>query len=388
MKRAVIIVMDSAGIGELPDAAKYGDVGSNTIGNIAAQMEGFQLPNMEKMGLGNIAAIKGVAAQQNPIACYGKMDEKSPGKDTTTGHWEMAGLILDKAFPTYPHGFPEEVIEAFEKAVGRKTLGNVVASGTEIIDRLGEEHMKTGYPIVYTSADSVFQIAAHESIIPIDKLYAMCQKARDLLTGEHAVGRVIARPFEGEAGNFKRTSNRRDFSLDPTSETVLDFAVEKGLQVKAVGKIEDIFSKKGITDAVHTKNNMEGVDRTLKYMKEDFGGIVFTNLVDFDMMYGHRNNVEGYGKALMDFDARIPEILKELKEEDLLVITADHGCDPTTPSTDHSREYVPILVYGKKLQQGVNLGIRSTFADLASTIADYLGLDATLKGESFLKLLA
>lgn len=388
MKRAVIIVMDSAGIGELPDAAKYGDVGSNTIGNIAAQIESFQLPNMEKMGLGNIAAIKGVAVQQNPIACYGKMDEKSPGKDTTTGHWEMAGLILDKAFPTYPDGFPEEVIEAFEKAVGRKTLGNVVASGTEIIDRLGEEHMKTGYPIVYTSADSVFQIAAHESIIPIDELYAMCQKARDLLTGEHAVGRVIARPFEGEAGNFKRTSNRRDFSLDPTSETVLDFAVEKGLQVKAVGKIEDIFSKKGITDAVHTKNNMEGVDRTLEYMKEDFGGIVFTNLVDFDMMYGHRNNVEGYGKALMDFDARIPEILKELKEEDLLVITADHGCDPTTPSTDHSREYVPILVYGKKLQQGVNLGIRSTFADLASTIADYLGLDATLKGESFLKLLA
>ncbi len=388
MKRAVIIVMDSAGIGELPDAAKYGDVGSNTIGNIAAQMEGFQLPNLEKMGLGNIAAIKGVAAQQNPIACYGKMGEKSPGKDTTTGHWEMAGLILDKAFPTYPDGFPEEVIEAFERAVGRKTLGNVVASGTEIIDRLGEEHMKTGYPIVYTSADSVFQIAAHESIIPIDELYVMCQKARDLLTGEHAVGRVIARPFEGEAGSFKRTSNRKDFSLDPNGKTVLDFAVEKGLRVKAVGKIEDIFSKKGITDAVHTKNNMEGVDRTLEYMKEDFGGIVFTNLVDFDMVYGHRNNVEGYGKALMDFDARIPEILKEMKEEDLLVITADHGCDPTTPSTDHSREYVPILVYGKKLRQGVNLGVRSTFADLASTIADYLGLDATLKGESFLKLLA
>lgn len=388
MKRAVIIIMDSAGIGELPDAAKYGDIGSNTIGNIAAQMEGFQLPNMEKMGLGNIAAIKGVAAQQNPTACYGKMDEKSPGKDTTTGHWEIAGLILDKAFPTYPDGFPEEVIEAFEKAVGRKTLGNVVASGTEIIDRLGEEHMKTGYPIVYTSADSVFQIAAHESIIPIDELYVMCQKARDLLTGEHAVGRVIARPFKGEAGNFKRTSNRKDFSLDPNGKTVLDFAVEKGLQVKAVGKIEDIFSKKGITDAVHTKNNMEGVDRTLEYMKEDFGGIVFTNLVDFDMVYGHRNNVEGYGKALMDFDARIPEILKEMKEEDLLVITADHGCDPTTPSTDHSREYVPILVYGKKLRQGVNLGVRSTFADLASTIADYLGLDATLKGESFLKLLA
>lgn len=387
MKRAVIIVMDSAGIGELPDAAKYGDIGSNTIGNIAAQMEGFQLPNMEKMGLGNIATIKGVPAQQNPIACYGKMDEKSPGKDTTTGHWEIAGLILDKAFPTYPDGFPEDVIEAFEKAVGKKTLGNVVASGTEIIDRLGEEHMKTGYPIVYTSADSVFQIAAHESIIPIDELYAMCQKARDILTGEHAVGRVIARPFEGEVGNFKRTANRRDFSLDPTGKTVLDFAVEKGLQVKAVGKIEDIFSKKGITDAVHTKNNMDGVDRTLEYMKEDFGGILFTNLVDFDMLYGHRNNVEGYGKALMDFDARIPEILKELKEDDLLVITADHGCDPTTLSTDHSREYVPILVYGKKLQQGVNLGVRSTFADLASTIADYLGLDAALKGESFLKLL-
>lgn len=385
MKRAIIIVMDSAGIGELPDAVNYGDTGSNTIGNIALQVEGFALPNMEKMGLGNIAEIKGVPARPDCTGCYGKMGEKSAGKDTTTGHWEMAGLILEKPFPVYPEGFPKEVVEEFENAVGRKTIGNVVASGTEIINRLGEEHIKTGCPILYTSADSVFQIAAHESVIPIEELYEMCEKARAILVGEHAVGRVIARPFEGEPGDFKRTSRRRDFSLNPIGKTVLDYACEKGYKVKAVGKIEDIFSKKGITDAVHTQDNMDGVERTLEYIKEDFEGMIFTNLVDFDMVYGHRNNVEGYGKALMEFDARIPEILSALHEDDLLIITADHGCDPTTPSTDHSREYVPILVYGKNLKQGVNLGTRSSFSDLASTIAEYLKLNASLQGESFLK---
>lgn len=383
MSRVIIIVMDSVGIGELPDAAKYGDVGSNTLGNIALQMKDFKLPHLEKMGLGNIAQIKGIELQKNPSACFGKMGELSPGKDTTTGHWEIAGLVLDKPFPVYPDGFPWEIIEKFEKAVGRKTLGNVVASGTEIINRLGEEHMETGYPIVYTSADSVFQIAAHESIISIEELYDMCEKARALLDGRHAVGRVIARPFEGDTGNFKRTTRRRDFSLEPTGKTVLDYAVESGLRVKAVGKIEDIFCKRGITDAVHTKSNMEGVDKTLEYIHEPFEGIIFTNLVDFDMLYGHRNNVEGYGQALMEFDSRIPEIMGALKEDDMLIITADHGCDPTTPSTDHSREYIPLLVYGKQFRQGVDLGIRKSFSDIAATSAEILGLDVPLKGESF-----
>jgi phosphopentomutase len=387
MKRAIILVMDSVGIGELPDADKYGDCGSNTIGNISSEIDGFCLPNLQTLGLGNIDDMKGIDKIDNPIACYGKLTEKSKGKDTTTGHWEMAGIILNKAFPTYSHGFPAEVIKKFEKAIGTKSLGNIVASGTEIINQLGEEHIKTGYPIVYTSADSVFQIAAHEEVIAPEDLYEICIAARNILKGEHSVGRVIARPFLGTPGNFIRTDRRRDFSLKPLEKTVLDYAVKKGLDVKAVGKIEDIFAKQGITGAVHTHNNMDGVNRTLDYMRDDFEGIIFTNLVDFDMLYGHRNDVKGYAKALVEFDNRIPDILNKLKDDDLLFITADHGCDPTTPSTDHSREYVPIIVYGKKIKKNINLGIRSTFADLAATIAEYLDIKADISGTSFYKLI-
>ena len=385
MKRAIIIVLDSVGMGELPDADSYGDVGSNTLGNIAAKLGNLKLNNLQKLGLGNIDNISGFEKHPAPKGCCGRMGEKSFGKDTTTGHWEMSGIILDKPFPTYPHGFPEEIINEFEKAINRKSLGNIVASGTEIIKQLGEQHVNTGYPIVYTSADSVFQIAAHEDVIPIDKLYEMCQIARSILKGEHAVGRVIARPFTGTVGDFKRTDRRRDFSLKPLGKTILDYTVEKGLEVKAVGKIEDIFGGQGITSAVNTHNNMDGVDRTLDYMKTEFEGILFTNLVDFDMLYGHRNDVNGYANSLIEFDGRVPELLDALKDDDILFITADHGCDPTTPSTDHSREYVPIIVYGKGLRQGVNLGTRSTFSDIAATIAEYLGIKADFKGTSFYK---
>ena len=368
--RFVIIVLDSVGIGELPDAEKYGDKGSNTLGNIASSIKDFRLPNMEMMGLGNIDGAMGFQKNKSPIGCYGKMAEKSPGKDTTTGHWEMAGIILDRPFPVYPNGFPKEIIEKFERAANTKILGNVAASGTEIIKQLGHEHVMTGYPIVYTSADSVFQIAAHEDIIYIEDLYEMCSIAREILVGEHAVGRVIARPFTGSEGNYKRTDLRHDFSLKPIHKTILDYVCEKGYKVKAVGKIEDIFSKQGITDAVHIHNNMDGVDKTINYIKEDFDGIIFSNLVDFDMLYGHRNDVSGYANALVDFNNRIPEILSNLKQNDILIITADHGCDPTTSSTDHSREYVPLLVYSKALSGGVNLGIRESFTDIAATIAE------------------
>ncbi len=388
MKRAIIIVLDSVGIGELPDAKAYGDEGSNTLGNIVKAMKDepwFRLAHMVDLGLSNIDGFDGLEKPQKVYGSMGRMIERSMGKDTTTGHWEIAGLVLNQPFPTYPDGFPAEIIEAFEKAIGRKILGNCVASGTEIIARLGEEHMKTGFPIVYTSADSVFQIAAHEEIIPIDSLYEMCQKARDLLTGEHAVGRVIARPFLGQPGSFKRTDRRRDFSLKPIKKTVLEYAKEQGFEVRGVGKIEDIFAGKGITHAVHIHDNMDGVDQTLNWMKDDFSGILFTNLVDFDMVYGHRNNAEGYARALVDFDSRLPEIMKSMKEEDILIITADHGCDPTTESTDHSREYTPLLVYGKPVKAGVNLHTRNSFSDIAATVAEYLGIKADIEGESFLK---
>ncbi|HPD01071.1 MAG TPA: phosphopentomutase [Acetivibrio sp.] len=385
MKRAIIIVLDSVGIGELPDAQKYGDKGSNTLGNIAANIPGFSLPNLESLGLGNIDNIKGIKLAENPIGCYGRMAERSAGKDTTTGHWEIAGIIMDRPFPVYPDGFPPEIIDKFEKSINTKIIGNFAASGTEIINMLGDKHVKTGYPIVYTSADSVFQIAAHEEIIPVQRLYEMCEIARSILTGEHAVGRVIARPFAGKSGEYKRTDRRRDFSLDPIGKTVLDYVKETGYEVKAVGKIEDIFNKKGITDAVHIHDNMDGVDKTLQYMKEDFEGILFTNLVDFDMLYGHRNDIEGYAKALMEFDGRVTEILSCLKDDDILFITADHGCDPSTESTDHSREYVPLIVYGKNLKRGINIGTRSTFSDIAQTVAQYLGIDAGFKATSFLE---
>ncbi len=388
MRRAIIIVLDSLGIGEMPDAADYGDVGSNTLGNITRAVKNepwYKLEHLKSMGLGLIDGVDTIEKVDNPLAAVGRLSEKSKGKDTTTGHWEMAGIILNKPFPTYPNGFPDDVIEAFEKAIGRKCIGNYAASGTQIIETLGNEHMETGFPIVYTSADSVFQIAAHESIIPIDELYEMCEKARSILTGDHAVGRVIARPFEGEPGNFKRTERRRDFSLKPIKKTVLDYAKEKGYEVRAVGKIEDIFAGAGITHAVHINGNMDGVDKTLEWMKEDFSGILFTNLVDFDMMYGHRNNTLGYARAIEDFDMRLPEITSAMKDEDILIITGDHGCDPTTESTDHSREYTPLIVYGKPIKNGVNLHTRESFSDIAATIAEYLGVEARFEGKSFLK---
>ncbi|MGI6777994.1 MAG: phosphopentomutase [Acetivibrionales bacterium] len=384
MKRAIILVMDSVGIGELPDADKYGDKGSNTLGHIAASIEGFRLPNLEKLGLGNIDGIEAFEKQSNPEGNYGRMAEKSAGKDTTTGHWEISGIIMDKPFPLYPNGFPKELIEEFESRINTKTLGNIAASGTEIIKRLGQQHVMTGYPIVYTSADSVFQVAAHEEVIPIHRLYEICQIARDLLKGEHAVGRVIARPFTGKEGQYIRTERRKDFSLKPIKETILDYLTKYGFMVKAVGKIEDIFGFRGITESVHTHNNSEGVDQTIEYIKEDFKGLIFTNLVDFDSLYGHRNDVEGYASALKELDQRLPDIMEVLKPEDILFITADHGCDPTTESTDHTREYVPLLVKGKKLKTGVNLGTRSTFADIAATIAEYFDISAEIEGKSFL----
>ncbi|SEF82806.1 phosphopentomutase [Caloramator fervidus] len=385
INRVVLIVMDSVGIGELPDAHLYNDQGSDTIGNISKVLGGLHLPNMQKLGLGNIDGIKGIEAVEEPEGCFGRSLEMSKGKDTTTGHWEIAGLILDKPFPTYPNGFPKELIEEFERRIGTKVLGNKPASGTAIIQELGDEHVRTGYPIVYTSADSVFQIAAHEEVIPLEKLYEMCKIAREMLVGDHAVGRVIARPFIGTSGNYKRTANRRDFALKPFRKTLLNYIQESGMDVCAVGKIEDIYDGYGITKAVHTKNNMDGVDKTLEYMKMDTKGLIFTNLVDFDMVYGHRNDVEGYAKALIEFDNRIPEIIDNLKDDDVLIITADHGCDPTTESTDHSREYIPILIYGKQIKKGVNLGTRKTFADIGKTIAEMLNIKADIYGESFAK---
>lgn len=389
MKRAIIIVLDSVGIGELPDAADFGDVGSNTLVNIKKARPQTSLPHMAALGLGNIQGedIALLGKTEAPAGAFGKMAERSIGKDTTTGHWEMAGIITERPFPTYTEqGFPKEVMDAFEAAIGTKTLGNYAASGTEIINVLGEEHKKTGYPIVYTSADSVFQIAAHEEVIPVERLYEICEIARKILTGEHGVARVIARPFVGEKnGDFTRTKNRKDFSLEPTGVTILDLAKEKGLEVVAVGKIEDIFEHRGMTRTDHTTNNEDGIEKTIQYTKEPFSGILFTNLVDTDMIYGHRNDVEGYASALEYFDGKLPEIMAGMQEEDILFITADHGCDPTTPSTDHSREYVPLLVYGKHIRGGVDLGIRKTFADLGQTVSDYLGLDADFGAESFLQ---
>ncbi len=388
INRAILIVLDSVGVGELPDAPDYGDTGSNTLGNIVKSSGGIRLPNMTNMGLGKIDGIDYLPVPGDISGSYGKMAEVSKGKDTITGHWEIAGVQLEYPFPTYPNGFSREVLEKFEQLSGRGILGNCVASGTEIIKEYGEEHMRTGKLIVYTSADSVFQIAAHEEIVPLEELYRICRIARDMLQGENMVGRVIARPFTGMPGSFSRTVNRRDFSAEPTADTILDKLQQKGLDVIAVGKIEDIFSGKGITLAEHTKSNMNGVDITLKYMKEDNKGIIFTNLVDFDMVFGHRNNVEGYRQALEEFDARLPEIVAAMREGDLLIITADHGCDPTTPSTDHSREHVPLLVYGRNVKQDVNLGTRKTFADLASTIADTFGIENDFPGESFYSMIA
>lgn len=383
MKRVVLVVLDSVGIGELPDALKYGDVGSNTLCNIKNKTN-MLLPNLEKLGLGNIDEIKCFQKENNCNGSFGRMMEMSSGKDTTTGHWEISGLILEKAFPVYPNGFPKDFMDEFEKKIGTKTIANYPSSGTKIIEDLGEEHDKTGYPIVYTSADSVFQIACNEQTYGLDRLYEICEIARDMLKGEHAVGRVIARPFIKEGNKYIRTKNRKDYSLKPFGKTILDYVKENNMKVKAVGKIEDIFAGKGITDAVHTRDNSDGINKTLEYIDEEFSGLIFTNLVDFDMMYGHRNDVQGYSESLIEFDTKLPQILNNLKEEDILIITADHGCDPTYPTTDHTREYVPVLIYGKNIKKGVNIGTRKTFSDIAKTIAEYLHIDNNLNGESFL----
>ncbi len=387
-RKVVLVVLDSVGIGELPDAKLYGDEGSNTLGNIARNVPGFSIPILESLGLGNIDGVENLIKCENPEGIYGRCSELSNGKDTITGHWEMAGVILEQPLKTYPEGFPKEIMDEFEEKIGRKTLGNVVASGTEIIEELGEEHVATGYPIIYTSADSVFQIAANEDIIPLDELYKMCEIAREMLVDDRMVGRVIARPFKGmKKGEFARTSNRHDYALEPFNKTVLEYVEEAGLPVMAVGKIKDIFTGKGVTESVSIKNNMDGVDKTLAMMKSHDKGFIFTNLVDFDMKFGHRNDVEGYAAALEEFDDRLQELKDALGENDVLIITADHGCDPTTKGTDHTREYVPVLVYGKNLKENVNLGTRNGFCDIGKTVLDLLDVKNELVGESFKELI-
>lgn len=381
-KRAFLIVLDSFGIGEMPDAANWGDEGSNTLASIRSHPN-FHCPNLEKMGLFNIDGIG--EKKLSPNTCYARMTESSKGKDTTIGHWEIAGIYSPDPLPTYPNGFPKEVLDEFEKRTGRGVLCNLPYSGTEVIKDYGEEHIKTGKLIVYTSADSVFQIAAHEKIVPIEELYRYCEIARDLLQGKHGVGRVIARPFEGEYP-FKRTPRRHDYSLLPPSQTVPDILKEAGYDVISVGKIYDIFAGRGFTESHPTTGNEGGMVETIAQMKRDFHGLCFINLVDFDMVYGHRNDVAGYAAAATAFDEKLSEMLPLLREDDILIITADHGCDPATPSTDHSREYTPMIAYGQKLKKGVNLGTRKSFADIGSTILEWFGLPSDgIYGESFFK---
>ncbi|HHW39975.1 MAG TPA: phosphopentomutase [Syntrophomonadaceae bacterium] len=373
LKRVCIMVMDGIGVGALPDARDYGDEGSCTLGNLAEAVDGLNLPHLGSLGLGNIIPIKGVLPRECPLAAWGKMAMQAAGKDTTSGHWEMAGVILKTPFPVYPHGFPPEVIEPFEAGIGRKVLGNKPASGTEIIEELGAEHMATGRPIVYTSADSVFQVAAHEEVIPVPELYRICEIARQILTGKHSVGRVIARPFIGKPGHFQRTARRHDFSLPPPRPTLLDRLTEAGYQVAAVGKVADVFAGRGITKAIPAAGNREIIGKALQAFQELEKGVVFATLVDFDTLYGHRNDIRGLAGALEEFDEMLPDFLNQLKSGGVLVITADHGCDPTTPSTDHSREYVPLLMTGT----GVNpraIGTRPTMADLGATLAEYFGV--------------
>ena len=383
VNKIIVIVLDSVGIGELPDAYKFGDDGSNTLANTAKAVGGLNIPNLERFGIGKIDDIMGVSKDVDEQAFYGKMTETSAAKDTTSGHWEIMGVVTDKPFPTYPNGFPDEVIGQFTKSIGRSILGNKTASGTEIIEELGAEHIKTGSPIVYTSADSVFQIAACEDVMPAESLYEICDCARDILKGKHNVGRVIARPFIVDNGIYARTERRRDFSLPPPEETLLDRAERDGYEVVGVGKIGDIFAHRGLTREVYASNNHEGILKTLECIREDFEGIVFTNLIDFDMKYGHRNDPEGYAGALEAFDRSLPEIVEALNPYDILMITADHGCDPTTPSTDHSREYVPLLVFGKKLNKPRPLGVRASFADIGATISEALLKSKCDNGKSF-----
>jgi len=380
-----VVVLDSVGIGEAPDAANFGDVGSHTLGHIAEKMNGLTMPHMEALGLANIEPLQGMQAAGEPKAYYGKMQEASVGKDTMTGHWEIMGLNIDKPFKVYPEGFPAELIAELEKRTGRKVLCNKPASGTQVIEDFGKEHMETGAIIVYTSADPVLQIAAHEEIIPVEELYKICEIARELtLQPEYLVGRVIARPFIGTPGNFTRTSNRHDYALKPFGRTTMNVLKDAGFDVIAIGKISDIFNGEGVTDAVRTKNNMDGMDKFAEVVRRNFHGISFLNLVDFDANFGHRRDPLGYGNALQEFDARLPEITEAMTEDDLLIITADHGNDPTFHGTDHTREFVPIIIYSPRFNGGRELALRETFADIAATIAENFNVEAPAFGKSFL----
>lgn len=385
MKRIFLIVLDSFGIGAMPDAIDFGDKGANTLGTVAKSPY-FSMPNMKKLGLFNIDGVTCKDKEASPAASYARMTETSMGKDTTIGHWEIAGVCSRQPLPVYPNGFPEEVLNLFSQQTGRGILCNAPYSGTEVIKEFGDEHVRTGKLIVYTSADSVFQIAAHESVVPVEELYEYCRIARVILTGKHGVGRVIARPFTGEAGQYVRTSRRHDFSLEPPATTMLDQLKENDKVVIGVGKIYDIFAGRGITEHVYTKNNTEGIEQTLKFLDKEFEGLCFVNLVDFDMLYGHRNDIDGYAKALTAFDERLPEILGKMKEDDILMITADHGCDPGyTITTDHSREYTPFLMYGKKVVPQ-NWGTRETFADIGATVLQYFEIPPAIEGSGMLDL--
>jgi phosphopentomutase len=387
--RVIWIVLDSVGIGALPDAAEYGDVGRNTLGHIA-ESRPLQLPHLLRLGLANIAPLAYLTPPAEPVGCFGKAATHSPGKDTTTGHWEMAGIWLPQAFPVYPHGFPPELILRFERAIGRQTLGNKPASGTEILKELGETHLRTGYPIVYTSGDSVFQIAAHEHVVPVPELYRMCEIARQMLDGPHRVGRVIARPFLGtSAADFKRTERRHDYAVEPPRPMLLDVLAERGVAILGIGKIHDIYNGRGVEHYLPTRNNADGMEKIVQTLAQQPAGLIFANLVDFDTLYGHRKDVEGFARSLEEFDALLARLLDRLRPSDLLMITADHGCDPDPrwPTTDHSREYVPILAYGLAARRGSALGIRNTLADMGQTVAHNFGANIP-HGTSFLPLLA
>ena len=385
-QRVIWIVLDSVGVGQMPDAAAYGDVGSDTLGNIARRRP-LNLPNLARLGLGNLKPLPHIQPAPYPAAAFGRCALASPGKDTTTGHWEMVGIHLAKPFPLYPQGFPPEIMQEFESRIGRGTLGNCAASGTEIIKQLGEEHMRTGKPIVYTSADSVFQVAAHEEVIPLWELYKICETARDILRGPHEVGRVIARPFVGQPGSFTRTPNRKDYAVPPPQGMLLDQLEARQIDVFSIGKIFDVFLGRGIQEHEKTKNNADGMAKTLEAMDQVESGLIFVNLVDFDQQYGHRNDVEGYARALEEFDAWLPLLERKLQFDDLVIITADHGCDPTTPSTDHSREYVPLLAYRPRKMEGINLGLRRSLSDIGQTVAENFGTKIS-QGASFLAAIA
>ncbi len=383
LKRAILVVLDGVGAGANPDAAAYGDAGASSLEHCAQAIGGLSLPNLGSIGLGNITPILGTPPDPQARGSYGRMAEAAAGKDSTTGHWEMTGVVLKRPLPTYPHGFPPDVIAAFEQAIGRKVIGNKAASGTEIIKELGEEHLRTGHPIVYTSADSVFQIAAHQDVIPLEELYHMCEVARGLLTGEHAVGRVIARPFIGTPGAFKRTEHRRDFSLPPQGTTLLDLLKESGKDVIGIGKIEDLFAGRGLTVRDHTETNRDGMEVTLRWLERDFTGLLFVNLVEFDMLWGHRRDSQGYAQALREVDDWFGQMRQKMRPEDAIFFTADHGVDPTYHGTDHTRETVPLLAYGEPVKAGVNLGLRPTYADLGQTLAQAFGIEPLAAGTSF-----